>query len=479
VTQSPPLRLDQPNGYTECEEALKGTMEWKTHAENLSFDMNDMNEMKRTAKHVIGCFECRIGSKSKRIEQEYKCSKKMQAELAFVLRDLDKNYVKKYLNEARGFDRVQPIKEVLVYKDIKSYFKCHAVVEQNKKKHCFYELRHYHEGRKGHEDQEMRKTRQQILETLQSKMSCKCDHTDDSQRNSFTCSSGHKVQPGKCAQDHVCNKDLFVLKFGLDPNMDEAKREHCKPAKKCNEENLAHLCGNIYFFPNPTTTHAVCLREHSCSRDECCTNQRQFQLFSGRKGEKNKRMCMSESRRRTDVDMRPCNKEKSEQHWKWKDGATAGGYHMLLNPATNQCLQAEGGDEYVILRDCRKGSVKQQWKYVRGSKTIFNPHYGQVLDVQGAEQYVEEGNYLITYHDNKAANYGYTAHQQWNFKPWNDIALSGKFQEGVVVDMRAGLSTSLAGATTFAVFAVLLVARALRKERNCHQDMEDSETLLS
>jgi len=115
---------------------------------------------------------------------------------------------------------------------------------------------------------------------------------------------------------------------------------------------------------------------------------------------------------------------------------------------------------------------------VSGSKTIFNPHYGKVLDVYGAESYIADKTGVIIWGDNRAADYKYTAHQQWDFAPWSDIAFSGKFQEGVVVDMRAGTSASLACVTAFAVFAVLLAARALRKERNCHQDMEDSETLL-
>merc|ERR1719189_1038677 len=129
--------------------------------------------MKRTARHIIRCFECRIGSKSTTIEREYNGSKKMQVELAFVLQDLDQNYIK-YLNEAHGFDEVQPIKNVLAYKNYESYFKCHSVVEKNDKKDCFFELSRYHEDRKGEDDPETRKILQKILETLQAQMSCKC-----------------------------------------------------------------------------------------------------------------------------------------------------------------------------------------------------------------------------------------------------------------------------------------------------------------
>jgi len=129
VTESPPLNVDQPNGYTECEDALNGTREWKYRAEKA--DALDGNKMKQTATHIIRCFECRVTGKSKTIEREYRGSKKIQVELAYTLRKMDQKNLM-YL-EAHGFDAVQPIKRTLAFENYESYFKCHSVNNKQKK----------------------------------------------------------------------------------------------------------------------------------------------------------------------------------------------------------------------------------------------------------------------------------------------------------------------------------------------------------
>merc|ERR1719330_675893 len=50
LTDKPHLSVDQPNGYTECEDAVNGTGRWKAHAEA---DYLEDTEMKRTAKHIV------------------------------------------------------------------------------------------------------------------------------------------------------------------------------------------------------------------------------------------------------------------------------------------------------------------------------------------------------------------------------------------------------------------------------------------
>jgi len=423
VTESPPLSVDQPNGYTECQDALNGTIEWKLRAEKTV--VLEKNTMQRTAQHLIRCFECRIGSESRKLEREYKGSKRMQVQLAHVLRDLDQNYVK-YLDEAHGFDRVQPIKEVLAFKNYESYFKCHSVLEANKKKECYFELSRYHEERKGDDDAEMRKIREGILETLKAKMSCTCDDTDNSEKRSFSCRNGNDHLFFECPRDHVCNQDMFVVNFGLDPNMEKAKNEHCKPAKKCNDNDvdLETTCGNIYFFPDPVSTYKVCKSEFYCARSECCTSEREFQLQSWRKSRDNKPMCMSDNGNSA-VEMRPCDGHKSTQQWTWKDGGSS--THLLVNYALGKCVEAEGDQQWVNLKDCNSGSAQQQWKYVSGSRTIFNPDSGKVLDVYGAERYIADRTGVIIWGDNTAIDYGYTFHQQWHFMPSGDDDFAQKF----------------------------------------------------
>jgi len=339
------------------------------------------------------------------------------------------------------------------------------------------DLAAYHERCKGDDDAETRKFRAEILEELKSEMSCRCDDRDNSAVRSFSCTDGEDDHFFECPQDHVCNQDMFIVNFGVDPDMGEAKRKHCKPARKCNEEDLAEKCGNIYHFPNPTNTHKVCKREKYCERDECCTTEAKFQLKSWRKGSKESpSMCMSETRQDA-VEMRSCNERMSNQQWKWKD--VGSGTHLLVNYGLGKCIQAEGDQHYVSLKDCEDGSVKQHWRYISDSATILNPDSRKVLDVGGAEQYIADKTGVIIWGDNQAIDYKFFNHQMWHILPVNDNEVFRKFQEGVeMADVRGGISASLACVSTFAILASVPAARALRSKWNLQQDTEDFDTFL-
>jgi len=185
-------------------------------------------------------------------------------------------------------------------------------------------------------------------------------------------------------------------------------------------------------------------------------------------------MCMSETRQNA-VEMRPCDGHRSNQQWKWKDGGSS--THLLVNYALGKCVEAEGDQHYVSLKECNNYSAQQHWRYISGSQTIFNPDSGKVLDVRGAEQYIEDATGVIIWDDNDATGYANTYQQRWYFMPSGDAR---KFQEGVdLVDAHGGISASLACVSTFAMLAVLLAACALRSKWSHRQNTEDFDTLLT
>jgi len=474
VSESPLLNVNQPNAYTECQDALNGTVEWRKQSEDVK--ALDVNKMKQTARHIMRCFECRIGRESRRIMREYEGSKKMQVELAHVLRDLDHSYVK-YLDEAHGFGLVQPLESVLAFQNYGSYFKCHSVTSKDLKQECFFELSRYHKDRQGDDDPAMNKKREEILETLKAKMSCKCHETDNSDERRFTC----EYQEGRegelqfqCPRDHVCVSDMFSVDFGLDPDMNKAKLEYCKPAKKCKDEDLTQTCDNIHYFPNPINTFKVCKSEQKCHKEECCTQHQSFQIMSLRTGISITHMCMAEVRQSA-VEMRPCNAMESHQKWKWKD------HKLLMNPALGKCIQAEGDRQWVSLQHCNRENPRQHWKYnPSGYKkgTLENHDSNKILDAWGAETYIADKTGVIIWGDNRQNDYSYWEHQEWKFLP-RKAEISQKFQEvDALVDARGGISASLTCVSAFVMLTVLLAASAVRRKWNSPQDTEDVDELL-
>jgi len=480
VSESPRLDVDQPNGYTECEDALNGTIEWRKQSGNVK--ALNVTNMKQTAQHIIRCFECRIGSKSRKLMREYQGSKKMQVEMAHVLRDLDHSYIT-YLDEAHGFGLVQPLERVLAFQSYESYFKCHSVVSRTKKQECFLELHRYHEERIGKDDPETNLEREKILEALKSRMSCRCQETDNSEERRFHCSDQDgREQEFHCPEYQVCDQPMFAVNFFLDPDMDGVKQKYCKPAKKCSDEKLTETCGNIYYFPNPFNTEKVCKSKNKCHREECCTPRQTFQIMSMNTkvegGGRGQRMCMAETRQNA-VEMRPCNRHVSDQKWQWRDGGLFGGLFgdLLMNPALQKCIQADGDRNYVSLQDCNSGNARQLWKY-QGEKpggTLYNPDSKKVLDVMGAERWIADRTGVIIWGDNQKIDYQYCEHQEWKILPPDDKKIL-LFQKGYVLDnARGGSSASLTCVSAFVMLAVLLAARVVRSKWN-RQDTEDSDT---